>query len=75
MITGTKDDLKVETGDDDLPYLPLSYGNGPGYLYHRTNGSDIDNPLSVRRNLTQDELAGKTRKYNLNVPNKHNCKV
>ena len=62
VITGKKDDLEIQLDSDNLPHLTLSYANGPGYLYHRTNGS-INNPLNGRRNVTEEALNKKTRKF------------
>ena len=40
-------------GDDDKPYNPLGYTNGPGYDVHRRNA--VDGTEQPRLNLTGKE--------------------
>ena len=60
-VKGTMDELQLETGEDGLPFLTLVYGNGPGYAYHKTNGS-YSGPTQ-RRDLREDEATGKTSRF------------
>lgn len=43
---------------DGRPYLSMGYTNGPGYTYHRTNGT-LSEEIPGRRNLTEDSKEGK----------------
>jgi len=59
---------KIQVGTDGKPYTTLGYTNGPGFVDHRTNGNDDDQPRLDLSTLTSDQIRDKDFRYDAGIP-------